>query len=220
MNFTVKATLPALALAATVCGSAMAEPEFDRTFTMVDEDACEVIEGDYGDPAYSMHVISECEGVGAWTVYLHEYSSFQGLSLSPADGVDSPELPFLQFGRYGRIGERLEWVTMDGEVIGVTVGFHEQPPPGEYDSPFNVYSVALKADEDPSACLISRVEFGRVRGVPDAAELAIKTMAADWDCALHERIDFTPETINGMSYHNAVLAKAEELGFIIAEDWH
>merc|ERR1712065_38590 len=109
LNFTVKATLPALALAATVCGSAMAEPEFDRTFTMVDEDAC--------------------------------------------------------------------------EVIGVTVGFHEQPPPDEHDGASNTYSVALKADEDPSACLISRVEFGRVRGVPDAAELAIKTMAADWDCA-------------------------------------
>lgn len=219
MHLTFKATLPALALAATVCGSAMAEPEFDRIFTTISEDSCKVIEGDYGDPAYSMHVISECEGAGDWTVYLHEYSSFQGLSLSPADGLDSPELSFLQFGRYGRIGERLEWVTMDGEVIGVTVGFHEQPPPGENDGASNTYSVALKADEYPSACLISRVEFGRVRGVPDAAELAIKTMAADWNCAKNERIDFTPETINGMSYHSAVLDAAAKLGFISQEEW-
>ena len=220
MHFTFRTALPAIALAATVNGSAIAEPDFGSTYTIVNEDSCEVIEGDYGAPAATMHVISECDGLGDWTVYLHEYSSFQGLSFSPADGVDSPQLPFLQFGRYGRIGERLEWITMDGDVIGVTVGFQEQPPPGEYDGPFNVYSVALKADEDPSACLISRVEFGQIRGVPDAARLAVKTMATDWGCVENERIDFAPDTINGASYHQAVLNVAEKLGFISAEDWY
>ncbi len=205
-------TLSALTLLLGGLGSpALADdqqPALKILHSSITEDACEVVSGDYGAPEAMMHVISHCNGPGDWTVVLHEYASFQRIALRHGDEAAPDPLPMKIFGRYGAIGEQIEWIEIDGDLKGATVWFEEDIPSDRFERAANLYAIALKPEDTPSACLISRTEFGQKRGVSHAARLSIELMADDWTCGDDEMLEFTPETTQGKPYADAVRSAA------------
>lgn len=182
--------------------------------TLLNDESCELVSGDYGAPLASLHVISECQGEDDWTVILHEYANSTGVAFRYKDGPDSGTLPFISFGPNGRPNEAIEWAYIDGRVFGAMLGYRDMPPPGQMDGSYNVYSVALKRDEDPPACLISRVEFGKKRGVPHAAELATHLFANDWKCGEDEFMEFAPEATDPTPLADMVRDAARDAGLL------
>ena len=194
------ATTALFAVAAAPSFAEHHDAEIDVSRTLISESNCRVVSSE----SPSDQVVSACDGENGWTLYLHDHATYMSLSLEPEGGQNSGELEFLRFGSDGEIINRLQWVHADDTLLGLVVGYGEVPLAGETDGAFNVYSIALKPDQMPSACIMSRVEFGQVRGVNSAARQVITSMADGWDCAEDERIDFSPETINGQPYSQAV----------------
>lgn len=182
--------------------------------TQFDDEACTLVSGDYGAPLASLHVVTECEGSDDWTVILHEYANSTGVAFRYKDGPDSGTLPFMSFGPNQRPLDSIDWAYIDGRVFGAMLGVREDPPPGGMNAPLNVYSIALKRSDDPPACLVARVEFGKKRGVDHAAELVTHLFANDWTCGEDELMEFAPEATDPMSLADMVRDEARKAGLL------
>ncbi|MAK61438.1 MAG: hypothetical protein CMK09_10695 [Ponticaulis sp.] len=192
--------------------SATPPSEITQERTTLDEDSCALVSGDYGAPSASLHVISDCTGPGGWTAVLHEYANSTSLAFKAPDGTDSGTLPFGGFGPYGKPSQGLDWILAGDEPIGVVVGYGEQAPPGSTDSVFSYYSVALKPETDAIACLISRIEFGKKRGVDAGAADIIETYAADWDCDESHYFEVVPQAAEARSFETLAAIAFTEAG--------
>lgn len=206
-RLTLPATAALFAVAAAPSFADHHEPEIRVSRTLISESNCRVMSSE----SPSDQVVSACDGENGWTLILHDHTTYMSLSLEPEGGHNSGELEFLRFGSDGEIINRLQWVYADDTLLGLVVGYGEVPLAGETDGALNMYSIALKPDQTPSACIMSRVEFGQVRGVDHAAREVIASMADGWDCAEDERIDFSPETIDGQPYSQAVREAARAI---------
>ncbi|HBH89459.1 hypothetical protein [Ponticaulis sp.] len=194
----------ALCLACLPARADTHQPETSIVRTNLAESNCEIADSVNAAGA----LVFTCTGEGGWTLFLHDYLNQMTLSLENEAGANSGEMRFDQRGSDGELGQRIEWVYAGETLLGLTVGYSETPLAGEANGAYNVYSIAIKPDQTPSACVMSRVEFGRVRGVTSAARQVITSMADGWDCAEDQRIDFSPETINGQPYSQAVRESA------------
>ncbi|MAP95289.1 MAG: hypothetical protein CMK07_10100 [Ponticaulis sp.] len=197
---------------AIACNPTAVSQDHDTQSTLLNDDRCEVVSGDYGAPLASLHVISECQGMDDWTVILHEYANSTEVEFRYLDGPSSGTLPFMSFGPNGRPGESVDWVYDNERVLGAIIGYRDMPPPGQMDGTYNLYSIALKPGLEPTACLVARVEFGKKRGVPHAAELATHLFANDWKCGEDEMMEFAPEATDPNSLADLVTDAARNAG--------
>lgn len=202
-----------IALALAACGTA-APDDITIERTELNEETCTLVSGDYGAPSATLHVISDCAGPGGWAAVMHEYANSSTLAFKAPDGTDSGTLPFGGFGPYGKPAENLEWVLANGEPIGVVAGYGEQAPPGQMDSVFSSYSIALKPGTDAVACLISRIEFGKKRGVDAGAAEIVQNYASDWVCGESKYFEVVPGEAEARSFETLAAIAYSEAGNI------
>ncbi len=190
-------------------------PDHKTIATGLNEETCHIISGDYGDPEATMHVISHCEGVGGWTLVQHEYAKSEDAVFKHGDKPETAKLPFESIGPISGLIENVDWVTIDGTVIGAVVGKMDYnwngPPPNEF---LNYYAIALTEGDTPQACIIARIEGITKRGAQSASELALLLFHDHWTCGTSKSLTFTADSTGSTSYTNAVFEKARELGAI------
>lgn len=209
-----------LALIILPANIASAQDATTSTITL-DEETCEIVSGDFGAPSATLHVTSHCQGMGGWTLVLHEYAKSEGVSLAYGEDYVSPELPILSHAPIGRVLDSVDWLKTDDdgdgndEIAGLVIGYAEEnwqkPPPNQY---LNYYAIALKGGDTPVACPIARLEGLTKRGADNAAAVAVGLFADQWSCETDKALVFTAESTGSTSYVNAVYEKARELGFM------
>jgi len=204
-------------LSLTFCAALAAPAAFAQNHSTVtgylNDETCELVSGDYGDPSATMHVISDCQGPDNWTAILHEYSSHQDIAFRYADQGDSGTLPILHNEQQGGVADEIQWLYIDGLVFGAVLSYLENTwmtsPPRQAAT---TYVVALDRTDAPHACVIGRFEGLHGTGHEFAAELYGHLFANMWNCAEDEMMVFTEESVEEIGFEGAVRAAARAAG--------
>lgn len=209
---------PIKALGALTCFAALISPaalaqNHSSVTGYLNDETCELVSGDYGDPSATMHVISDCPGPDNWTAALHEYASHQDIAFRYGDQDTSGTLPILHNEQQGGVADEIQWLYIDGRILGAVFSYFENTwmtsPPRQAST---TYVVALSRSGDPSACLAGRFEELSNSGEDYAAELYGHLLANMWNCAEDKMMVFTEESVEDIGYEGAVRAAARAAG--------